>query len=216
VGLPNSYTMKNGAIASYFDAMLNASAPERFSYKFLEGLGFKSKNDRLFIGILKDLNFLNSDGAPQDRYYQFLDKSKSAHILAEAVKETFSDLFAVNTSAHTLSNDEAFNKLRTLYRGAKKDTVIKMIARTFVGLCEYSDFTKGDDAPGESEKKAVESDDPPKNSQNIPTGNDKTTGHHGVMPNMNSLQYHINIVLPDTRDQAVFDAIFKSLRDHLG
>ena len=31
-----------------------------------------------------------------------------------------------------------------------------------------------------------------------------------------ALQYHINIVLPDTRDQSVYDAIFKSLRDHLG
>jgi hypothetical protein len=33
---------------------------------------------------------------------------------------------------------------------------------------------------------------------------------------VSGLQYHINIVLPDTRDQAVFDAIFKSMRDHLG
>ena len=33
---------------------------------------------------------------------------------------------------------------------------------------------------------------------------------------VDALQYHINIVLPDTRDQSVYDAIFKSLRDHLG
>ena len=33
---------------------------------------------------------------------------------------------------------------------------------------------------------------------------------------LGALQYHINIVLPDSRDQAVYDAIFKSLRDHLG
>ena len=33
---------------------------------------------------------------------------------------------------------------------------------------------------------------------------------------VSGLQYHINIVLPDTRDQAVYDAIFKSLREHLG
>ena len=33
---------------------------------------------------------------------------------------------------------------------------------------------------------------------------------------MDALQYHINIVLPESRDQAVYDAIFKSLRDHLG
>jgi hypothetical protein len=32
---------------------------------------------------------------------------------------------------------------------------------------------------------------------------------------LDSLQYHINIVLPESRDQAVYDAIFKSLRDHL-
>ena len=34
--------------------------------------------------------------------------------------------------------------------------------------------------------------------------------------NIDGLQYHINIILPDTKDQAVYDAIFKSLRDHLG
>ena len=33
---------------------------------------------------------------------------------------------------------------------------------------------------------------------------------------LDSLQYHINIVLPDTRDQGVYDAIFRSLREHLG
>jgi hypothetical protein len=33
---------------------------------------------------------------------------------------------------------------------------------------------------------------------------------------VSGLQYHINIVLPDTRDQGVYDAIFKSLREHLG
>jgi Family of unknown function (DUF5343) len=41
--------------------------------KFLENLGFTSTNDRLFIGILKDLGFLNRDGAPQRRYFDFLD-----------------------------------------------------------------------------------------------------------------------------------------------
>ncbi|MFT3934178.1 MAG: hypothetical protein QM726_11220 [Chitinophagaceae bacterium] len=34
--------------------------------------------------------------------------------------------------------------------------------------------------------------------------------------NIDGLQYHINIILPDTKEQAVYDAIFKSLRDHLG
>lgn len=86
MALPNSYTMKTGAITSYFDAMQNAEAPERFSSKFLEGLGFSGTNDRLLIGILKDLGFLNADGAPEERYYSFLDKSISAKVVADGVR----------------------------------------------------------------------------------------------------------------------------------
>ena len=55
MALPESYTLKTGAIESYFNAILDAQPPERFSVKFLENLGFTSTNDRLFIGILKDL-----------------------------------------------------------------------------------------------------------------------------------------------------------------
>ncbi|MBN4055759.1 DUF5343 domain-containing protein [bacterium AH-315-J23] len=208
--------MKNGAIASYFDAILNASAPTRFSYKFIEGLGFKSTNDRLLISILKDLGFLNSDGAPEDRYFKFLDKSKSAQVLAEGITEAYSDLFAVNLQAHTLTSDEAYNKLRTLYRGAKKDSVIKMVARTFVALCEYADFEHGNEIKENPPIVEVDNEVPNGEEQVKIKDNIDQKPNTGNHLNMNALQYHINIVLPDTRDQAVYDAIFKSLRDHLG
>jgi len=38
MSLPNSYTLKTGAITDYFEGILNAQAPSRFSYKFLEGI----------------------------------------------------------------------------------------------------------------------------------------------------------------------------------
>jgi hypothetical protein len=72
MGLPDSYTLKPNAVPAYFDAILSAQPPERFSVKFLEHLGFTSTNDRLFIGILKDIGFLNRDGGPQPRYFEFL------------------------------------------------------------------------------------------------------------------------------------------------
>ncbi len=78
--LTETYTLKPNAIPAYFDAILDAQAPERFSVKFLENLGFTSTNDRLFIGILKDLGFLNRDGAPQSRYFEFLDRSRSTGV----------------------------------------------------------------------------------------------------------------------------------------
>jgi hypothetical protein len=127
MNLPNSYTVKAGAIPAYFDAILDAQPPERFSIKFLENLGFTSTNDRLFIGILKDLGFLNADGVPQQHYYNFIDKSQSRMVLANAIRETFSELFAVNKKANELSAVDAKNKLRTLYAGKKTDNVIDEI-----------------------------------------------------------------------------------------
>ncbi|NQU06314.1 MAG: DUF5343 domain-containing protein [Calditrichaeota bacterium] len=207
MALPNSYTLKTGAIHSYFDAILGAEAPARFSIKFLENLEFTSSGDRLIIGVLKELGFLNTDGEPQQRYHDYLDKSRSNIVLAEGIKEAYVDLFAVNKEAHKLDIDGVFNKLRTLYKGEKKDTVIKNIARTFVALCEVADFTKTKTPPKQRDKTGKTFDSTIKDEHKTGTDN---------LLSLASLQYHINIVLPDTRDQAVYDAIFKSLRDHLG
>jgi hypothetical protein len=216
MNLAESYTLKPGAIPAYFDAMLDAQPPERFSVKFLENLGFTSTNDRLFIGILKDLGFLNRDGAPQPRYFEFLDRSLSKQVLAAGIRDAFEELFAINVRANELSVEDVKNKLRTLFAGKKTDLVIGNVAKTFKALCEYADFsasTTSATQPTESGQKPGEVAPPgPEASGQGPT---KQAISHGKI-SVSGLQYHINIVLPDTRDQAVYDAIFRSLREHLG
>jgi Family of unknown function (DUF5343) len=212
--LPDSYILKPDAVPAYFDAILDAQPPERFSARFLENLGFTTINDRLLIGVLKDIGFLSRDAAPQPRYFAFLDRSKAKQVLAEGVREGFGDLFAINTKANEFSLDDAKNKLRTLYAGKKTDLVINRIARTFRALCEYADFT----APAAPAKipPADTTTPTPLDSGGVPEGapSERTT----PLPKLKiaGLQYHINIVLPETRDQATYDAIFKSLREHLG
>ncbi|SPP99987.1 conserved hypothetical protein [Candidatus Sulfobium mesophilum] len=217
MALPDSYTLKPNAIPAYFDAILDAQPPERFSVKFLENLGFTSTNDRLFIGILKDLGFLNRDGAPQSRYFQFLDRSRSKQTLAEGIKEAFADLFAINTKANELAAEEIKNKLRTLYAGSKTDLVIGSVAKTFRALCDYADFSnsvserapvQGQASTPSTSTSRADSDDQPE----LPPNSGQSLGKVTV----SALQYHVNVVLPETRDQAVYDAIFKSLREHLG
>jgi hypothetical protein len=213
MALPDSYTVKYGALPEYFQAIHNAKPPERFSGKFLENLGFASTNDRMVIGVLKDLGFIDSAGTPQQRYFQFLDRSNSGVVLAEAIREAFSDLYAVNTNAHDLSIEEIKNKLRTLYAGRKTDLVIDRIARTFKALAAEADFSR---APAQAAA-------PPRTT----TPEKPSSAEAGTLPpqladssasprlQLRSLQYHINIVLPESRDQAVYDAIFKSMREHL-
>ena len=210
MALPDSYTQKPGSIPAYFDAFLNAEAPERFTTRFLSNLEFKSTNDRLIIGILKDLGFLDTDGAPQQRYFEFLDKSQSAKVVAEGIREAYSDLFNINKEAYKLSAEDAKNKLRTLYAGSKKDSIIGKIASTFVALCEYADFSspkiKVEDKKKEKDKKEEKREG----------DEEKEKVKKDSLVSLGSLQYHLNIVLPESRDQAVYDAIFKSLKDHLG
>ena len=216
MALPDSYTMKTGSVPAYFDAILDAQPPERFSLKFLENLGFTSTNDRLFMGILKDLGFLNRDGQPQQRYFDFMDRSISKQILAEGIRESYADLFAINTKANDFTVIDAKNKLRTLYSGKKTDLVIGHIAKTFRALCDYADFSGG--APPRKERPQTEFAEEPASVERDPVARhipDEQSAPSGKIK-VAGLQYHINIVLPDTRDQAVFDAIFKSLRDHLG
>ena len=215
MALPDSYTIKTGALQAYFDAMLDAQPPERFSLKFLENLGFTSTNDRLFIGILKDLGFLNRDGTPQQRYFDFLDRSRSWHVLAEGVREAYADLFAVNTKANEFTIQDAKNKLRTLYSGKKTDLVIGNIAKTFRALCDLADFS-GVPATRQERRPAEESTEVSQPEHESPSQHPREDAPSLGRIRVSGLQYHINIVLPETRDQAVFDAIFKSLRDHLG
>ena len=211
MSLPDSYTLKPSSTAAYFDALLDAQPPERFSIKFLENLGFTSTNDRLLIGILKDLGFLNADGVPQPRYFDFLDRSRSKQVVAASIRDAYSELFAVNTKANELSATDVKNKLRTLYSGKKTNGVIDRIAKTFSSLCEYADFSQ---EPPTTAKTEVTED----KKKDSPPHKKPEAGIQALAQAiaLDSLQYHINIVLPETRDQGVYDAIFRSLREHLG
>lgn len=210
MSLPDNYLLKYSTVPAYFDAILNAQAPQRFSLKFLENLDFKSPTDRLLIGVLKELKFLDADGVPTKRYYDFLDRSQAKKILATAVRETYADLFAVNTDANKLSPEDVKNKLRSLYAGKKTDVTIARIARTFTELCQYADFSS---APASLPSQS-KTESPKTPVTKLPESTPTQVQRDPL--SLSSLQYHINIVLPESRDQAVYDALFKSLRDHLG
>ena len=212
MALPDSWTNKPNAIKGYLEAIRQAEPPERFSIKFLDNLGFKSTNDRKFISILKSLGFLDADGKPTDRYYEYLDLSQSEAVLAEAIREAFGDLFAINKEAQKFDTDQVTNKLKTLYAGAKKTSVIGYIANTFTALVGCADFEAAD-VKGKPTPPKKPSEDDPKEKKKLPLEQRPSVGEKLTV---DGLQYHINIALPESRDQAVYDAIFKALRDHLG
>jgi len=141
MSLTMSYLTSTKNLESIFNSIIGAKAPERFTTKFLEDLGFKSSTDRLFIGILKALGFLDEGGQPTQRYYEFLDQSQSKSVVAIGVEEAYEDLFNLNRNAQNMSNDDVKNKLKTLTQGQKGDRVIEQMAMTFRALCSYADWS---------------------------------------------------------------------------
>jgi len=199
-------TSKN--LEGIFAAIRNAQAPEKFTIKFLESLGFTTTNDRLIIGVLKALGFLDEASIPTQRYFEFLDATQSKNVLAQGIREAYADLFRVNNKANEMSEAEAKNKLKTLTQGAKSPNVLHLMAMTFTVLCKNADFSKTATASKQEKKTTVEQ--ATTNVEKSELKKEEQERKHTF-----DLAYNIHIELPATRDQAIYDAIFRSLKEHL-
>ncbi len=163
----------------------------------------------MFIGMLKSLKFIDDAGAPTQRYYEYLDATRSARVLADGLRDAYEELFRVNTHANELSVEDIRNKLKTLTQGQKSEKVIGLMASTFKALAEQADWSELTPPPSEVPLPPPSSIEPRKAEE--------VREFRRVAPKAEhlALQYNIQIVLPDSRDPAVFDAIFRSLREHL-
>lgn len=207
MALTNSYLTSTKNLESIINSVINAKAPDRFTNKFLEDLGYKSSNDRLVVGMFKALGLLDDNGQPLQRYYEFLDQTQSGKILAIGIEEAYGDLFNLRKDAQNMSNDEVKNKLKTLTQGQKSDKVIALMAMTFRAFCDLADWSEATEIQGSSENTAVQ------NERNNFTGFEKTESK--VPKTDMNLHYNIQIHLPETTNMAVYDAIFQSLKKHL-
>ena len=205
MALPTSYLTTSKNLDAILAAIQGAQAPDKFTQAFLESLEFKSTSDRLIIGVLKALGFIDDSGKPRDRYFRFLDQTQAAKVLAEGIRDAYQDLFKINTKANELSKQEVVNKFKTLGQGQLTDSVLDKMAMTFAALVKQADFSSAPASP------AVP---PNKDASHVPDSTDKASAQHGGIK-LGGLVYNIQIVLPESRDAAVYEALFSSLRKHL-
>lgn len=209
MSLPTSYmTGSFTKIPQYFETMLTAKAPEKFTTKFMADLGFTSSNDRQFVNVLKAIGFLDDSGTPTERYFRFLDQSCSKQMVAEGVREAYSDLFSLNIAAQSMTREEVIGKFKTLTNGSKENATIGHMASTFINLCAYADWSEPSNSVPTTG--VQDSSDIHKDCQD-----DETLRHTPTNNKSFDLNYDIHIHLPATRDQAVYDALFASLAKHI-
>lgn len=153
---------------------------------------------------------MDDSGKPTERYFRFLDQTQAARVLAEGVREAYQDLFRVNVKAHELSRQDLINKLKTLSQGQLTEAVLDKMAMTFTALVKLADFSglpvpaKTKEEPEQAEKLDTKEEIEP----------DDAVGKVSTVK-LGGLVYNIHLVLPESRDTAVYEAFFQAFRKHL-
>lgn len=198
------YMSSPGSLPKILQKIKDAGTPETFSSDFLATkLGFKGGNNRTFIPWAKKTKLLTSDGTPTQLYKKFRNPSFSKIALGEALKEGYSELYSRNEYCHDL-NRKDFKGLVMEATGLPHDSkVVEFTVSTFFNIKDLAEFDGSniseEQREGKKEAPKKEEHESPPKSEKMKLG----------------LNYTINLVLPKTDDPAVYNAIFKTLRENL-
>jgi hypothetical protein len=197
------YVMAYGNITKALDRIKTASTPPRFTQDFLATtLNMKGGSARPVIPFLKRTGFLGGDGVPTALYNRFRNGEQSGAAAAEALRTGYQPLYEANEYVHGAKDSEIRGLVVQITGLAGDSSTAKAVVGSFKALRAFADFSATADeqpaSPSDADEQLVPSP--------VPVGD---YAHHI------KLGYTINLNLPATSDIAVFNAIFKSLREHL-
>jgi len=197
------YANAYGSISKLFAKIKEAAVPPKFTQDFVSTvLDLKSSSFRAMIPLLKRLGFIDPANVPTQAYKDFREDSLSGTVMAERLRDAYKSLFGANEYAWKLNKKELQSKLKSLLGAAEDDANIPYIAGTFL---ELSKLAKWEGAAPKLSKEAKAGRDG--------GGDDKDRNGEGLSGL--GLTYTINLNLPATTEIEVFNAIFKSLKEHL-
>ena len=197
--LSRKYMSSTKNLKAMLDKIIEGTAPTKFTVQHLRDIGFTSSNDRAVIGMLKDLGFLSADGTPTSRYHEYRDPSRSKQVMGEALRDAYSELFHISAKPGAANRSAIQGKFKSTHNVG--DRPAELMTMTFYAFLALADL----EAPQPSQKKAEKKQEPlPPALPKIPPD--------GLA---SAIHYNIQIHLPATKDIEVFNALFRSLREHL-
>ncbi|MDG2533544.1 DUF5343 domain-containing protein [Sphingomonas sp. HITSZ_GF] len=202
MGLSSSWVGAAGRVPEVFNKIRDGQAPSQVTNQLLKDWGFSSSADRAFIPLLKSLGFLTPTGQPTQRYHDYRDHSRSKVVMGEALREAYQDIFLIKANPTKADQGSITGKFKSFHNAS--DDVAQRMSKTFFALLELADLSGGEKPKAEKEA-AVEEQI---NSAAKPVSPVISS------PALAGLHYNVQIHLPATKDVEVYNAIFKSLREH--
>jgi Family of unknown function (DUF5343) len=200
-GLP--YTPSPGVLRRVIERIPTSEKPGTFNTDFLgtvmEATGGAA---RPVIPILKATGLLNQSGNPTELYAQFQTDAGRPLAALQALRNGFGEIFRRNQYAHK-ANEAALTDVIVSITGLpKKDTIVRYILATFQVFQGIARNAREDIVISEDAELSATPQVP------VPQGTAPVNGRL-------QLAYNINVVLPETTNVEVYNAIFRSLKGNL-
>lgn len=200
------YVASASSLKTAFDKIKTAATPPRVTTDFVNNiLSIKGGTGGSVTPFLKRIGFVASDGTPTEIYRRFRLPATAGAAMADAIKFGYKDLAKASEYFYTLS-DKDLMALIVQVTGVETDNrAAQMTLACLKVLKQYANF-EVEEAQPDPERPAEE---PSRQNVALPQI-PQQRGRVGL-----NLSYTINLNLPATSDQAVFNAIFRSLKEHL-
>jgi len=199
------YVTAPGNIERALLGIKSAATPERVTQDFVKTiLKISGGSGDQITSYLKKIGFSNADGSPSNIYKKFRNPSTSGQAVAEALKIGYAPLYTRNEYMHELSEIKLKGLIIEETGQSEDSNSVSLTLSAIKALKKFADFS-GEHIHPEPEKAITQypATPPVQSIQN---------STQGVGLN---LSYTINLNLPATSDIAVFNAIFKSLKENL-
>lgn len=195
------YTTSAGVLRQALQKIPISEKPQVFNTDFVNTvLGLTGGAARPIVPILKSAGLLSQSGTPTDLYSQFQTESGRAAAALQALKNGFAELFKRNQYAHRADENSLTDLIVAVTGLARNDPIVRSIRGTFQVFQELARSARD-----EQTQESVEVT-PPLAERNP----FETDVRHPL-----GLTYNINIVLPESTNIEVYNAIFRSLRGNL-
>lgn len=202
------YVVSPGNIDKALTGIKSAAVPEKVSQDFVKTiLKITGSSGDQMTSFLKKLGLANPDGSPNDIYKRFRNPPSSGAAIASAIKYAYAPLYKRNEFMHELSDADLLGLIIEETGLSHDAPAAKLTASCIKHLKAFADFN----TKSEQQRIALAKPEGEEAIRPPPAPPQTDTGRSLGL----NLGYTINLNLPATADPEVFDAIFKSLKEHL-
>lgn len=209
------YSTATKTIPTILAKIQTVGQPTKLDKDWMSSIGFNKTSEQKMIAILKFLGFAEKDGTPTEKWLKFRSNKTGKKVLGQAIKTAYSELYNIYPKAHEIEKDELKDFFITKTSAGK--LALNHTVNTFRKLAEYAEFGDvGEEKNSKLEKEEKQEVQPEEKSKEESQDFGKQLSKQ-FQESKNGLTINLNIQLtvPETTDEKVYDKFFESLKKHL-